>query len=213
MPGGPILPIPTMNDGDSGQHLMDDIFNVIINRLNAVGSWPVGQVYSSVHPVTIPGLAGESSVFETPGFAYGDLTFLPNFFKESTEIRVRIKGLYTNAGGTLAAAVKIKLGGSTVVNKSLAALNNGTDELLDIEFTIKCETPGGAGDLWVIGEARYGQGNDAAMFSVNLTTTTSFNKDTTAALPFDVTLTPAGGGGGDSIKIISTTIEKLNLNA
>ncbi len=157
-------------------------------------------LFTQTATVTVANTGTETTLI---GAGVGSITLPANFFTIGRVLKVKAWGVHGATGGPTI-DLKIKVGGSTVLDTTAVTSNNDTNKAWQLEGWITCRTIGGTGTI--IGQGRYEEISHAAFGMANTATTTI---DTTAALAIAITVQFGTADPANTISATNLTLEAI----
>jgi len=137
-----------------------------------------GTLFSQTASVTVANTLTETTVI---GAGQGTVTLPANYFVAGKAVRIKIYG-YHSASGNPTNRIRIKLGGTTVLDTTAVASHSGANELFTIDALLICRTTGATGTVYSLGV--FTANSDGEIGMVN---TSAATIDTTGTLAIDIT--------------------------
>lgn len=202
-----IIPIQQIANEGNGQDIRENILNELIKRWNIMGGGGVGLIYHMVGLISITGTTSETSMMDS-GSSFGSrITSESNSLAIENSYRIKICGVYTNAGNNFTIRVKLNSVDICVIDVTPTV---GSNLNFDLEVTLVTKTVGATGKIVSSGRATFMTSDGAPFESYSLSTdSVGATVNTTAPNTFDVTATPTSSS--DVIDVFSASIEKITL--
>lgn len=157
-----------------------------------------GNVFSQTQSVTVSNTTMETTV---TGTGVGSLTLPANFFTAGISVRVTAYGYYSVAA-TPTLDLKLKLGGSTILDSTAVTSNAGSNTGIVFTSVITCRTAGVTGTIFSQGSFTQ-LGNTG--FQLTNTSTNTIN--TTGTLAVNLTATWGTASMSDTLTITNLIVE------
>lgn len=155
-------------------------------------------LFTQTASVTVANTTTETTLV---GSGVGSMTLPANFLTVGRVLKVRVWGVHS-ATGAPTIRIKVKVGGTAILDTTAVTSNNDTNTAFQVEAWITCRTTGGTGTI--IGQGKYEEISHAA-FPMSATATTTV--DTTATQAVDVSLTWGTAAAGNTQTATNLVLE------
>jgi hypothetical protein len=107
-----------------------------------------GLMYNSLNDMTVTNTVTATSIVDTSGFYYSNMTFVANYLVESQVLRLKAGGYYTATHTDRTITIQIRYGGTTLVSAPVTLTSAaGTDNSWYIEAVFILRTTGASGSI------------------------------------------------------------------
>lgn len=183
--------------------------NATHNHTNAAGGGTLGLsaftaagLFSQTASVTVGNTTSETTIL---GAGAGSLTLQANYLTVGRTVKVFVQGVHSATGGPTA-RVRVKLGGTTLLDTGAVTSTNQTDGSFAVEATITCRSTGVTGTVFAQGFYLEGDAVTSP-FSLAATGTATINTTTTNAI--DVTYEWGTMAVGNTVTATNALVNQL----
>lgn len=204
--GGPIKLTPTsavlLTSPEAGVIEIDSAGTLYSTETSTQRKALVGCIYTPTSSVTVANTVTETTLLTSA------ITLPAAFFVAGKTLRFRLSGVHS-AVSNPNIRVRVKVGGTTILDTTAMASGNSTNALAIIEGEITCRTTGASGTI--IGQGSYHEyGGGASSGDMPMTNTATTTLNTTTSKTFDITVEWGTASASNTLTITNGTIEILN---